>query len=55
MWKLCVGSVEWLYEGQNALKRASFAAKIMMRRLKVRKAVVKPYGGMRADEIYIKL
>ena len=42
MFKLLVGDKEWLYEGPKALKRAKFAARLMMRRLGVRVAYIIP-------------
>ena len=45
MFKLTVGkTVEWLYEGPKALKRAKFAARLLMRRLGVKVAYITPYG-----------
>lgn len=44
MFKLIVGQTEWLYDGPKALKRAKFAARLMMRRLNVKTAYIVPYG-----------
>jgi hypothetical protein len=44
MWKLVIGKLEWLYEGKNAVKRARFAAKLMLRRLNLKTAFIVPYG-----------
>ncbi len=43
MFKLTVGKLEWLYEGPKAVKRAKFAARIMMRRLGVKVAYITPF------------
>jgi hypothetical protein len=51
MWKLCVDSLEWIYENQKLARRAG---NVLMRRLGVRHATILPYGGLVADPIYLR-
>ncbi len=51
MWKLCVGPVEWIYENQKLARRAG---NVLMRRFGVRHATLLPYGGLKADPIYLR-
>lgn len=55
MFKLCVGNVEWLFDGDRALRRARFAGHILMRRLGVKCGVILPYGGMNAEPLYLRV
>jgi hypothetical protein len=56
MFKLIIdGNLEWLYEGPNAVKRAKFAAKLMLRRLGLKTAYIMPYGGMQGETIIVGL
>lgn len=37
------GNVQWLYEGPQAIHRAKFAAKLLMRRMGLKVAFIMPY------------
>jgi hypothetical protein len=54
MWKLMVAGKEWLYEGPQAIKRATAAGKLLMRRYDVHVAYVMPYGGTEGEAIVLE-
>jgi len=50
-WKLCVGPLEWLYDNMKAARRAG---NVLMRHFGVRYGTIMPYGGLKADPIYLR-
>jgi hypothetical protein len=49
-----VAGKEWLYDGPQAIKRATAAGKLMMRRYDVHIAYVTPYGGEAGETIVLE-
>jgi hypothetical protein len=53
MYKLVVGETQWLYDGPEAIRQATFAAHILMRRQGISVAFIVPYGGSAGGEAIV--